>query len=312
MSHLLRLSLITLVGITLFAGGCKKDDSSQPSENEAKSQVAQQADDESRVSAELDAVAADATILLEADPATSGDNSVLDNLICDASVVANTGTNPMTLTITYNGGNCSTARVRSGTVILSMAQGTKWKDAGAVVNVEFRDLKITRKADQKSITINGTKIYTNVSGGLMFQLAGLNNIIHKITSSGLSIQFDNGAARQWQVARQYTFTYSNGIVISITGLHSEGGGDGIAEWGTNRFGNTFTTSIGSAIVIKQDCNFRVTGGTVTHKTPAYSATATFGLNSTGIVTTCPGSGKYYYKLEWSGANGGSLNALIPY
>jgi hypothetical protein len=311
MKHLFHLSFIVFLGIAVTFTACKKDNDA-PSENETNSQIALQADDEARVSSELDAVVADATILLEADPATSGDNLVLEDLICDASVVANTGTDPMTVTITYNGGNCSTARTRAGKVILSLAQGSRWKDAGASVKVEFQDFKITRKSDQKSITINGMKVYTNVSGGLMFQLATLNNITHKVTSDGLSIKFDDGASREWKVARQYVFTYNNGIVISISGLHTEGNLAGIVEWGTNRFGNTFTTSISSPLVIKQDCNFRVTAGTVTHATAAYSATATFGLNATGAVTVCPGTGKYYYKLEWNGANGRSINALIPY
>lgn len=311
MNLLSRFSLTMLLGITLIFTACQKD-SDPPSENETDSQIVLQADDDSRVSSELDAIAADATILLEADPATSGDNSVLDELICDASVELNAGTNPMTLTITYNGSNCSAVRTRTGKVILSMVQGVKWKDAGASINVEFQDLKITRKSDQKSITINGTKTYTNVSGGLMIHLATAGSITHKITSDGLSIKFDNGAVREWKVARQYVFTYSGGIVISISGLHSENNLDGIAEWGTNRFGNAFTSSISSAIVIKQDCNFRITGGVLTHTTPAYSATATFGLNANGAASSCPGDGKYYYKLEATGTNGGTLNALIPY
>lgn len=311
MNHLSRVSLVMLTGITLMFTACQKDNDPS-SENETDSQITLQADDESRVSSELDAVTTDAALLLEADPATSGDNSVLDELICDASVALNTGTNPMTLTITYNGGYCSATRSRTGKVILSIAQGVKWKEAGAAVNVEFQDLKITRKSDQKSITINGTKTYANVSGGLLAHLATAGSITHKITSSGLSIKFDNGTAREWQVARQYLFTYSNGIVISISGLHSEGNVDGIVDWGTNRFGNPFTTSISSALVIKQDCNFRITGGVVTHTTPAYNATATFGLNANGAAASCPGDGKYYYKLQATGTNGGTLNALIPY
>ncbi|HRF19588.1 MAG TPA: hypothetical protein PK977_15540, partial [Chitinophagaceae bacterium] len=71
----------------------------------------------------------------------------------------------------------------------------------------------------------------------------LNTITHTITSSNMSVTFDDNTQRTWQVARQRVFTYNNGVVITVTGMHAANGITGIAEWGTNRFGNFFTTSI---------------------------------------------------------------------
>lgn len=311
MKRLLYFPALAALCAAIIFSSCQKDDD-KGSETDNQTMAASQADDESRVSSELDAIAADATVVVESNPATSGDYSVLDEMICDASITVNTDTDPMSVTIDYNGANCSVSRKRSGKVILTMAKGSQWKNEGTSVTIKFQDLKITRNSDQKSITINGSKTYTNVSGGLLSKLATTGTIIHKITSSGLSIKFDNGAAREWQVARQYTFTYNNGVVINISGLHTEGDLGGIVEWGTNRFGNAFTTSISSPLVARQDCNFRVGAGMLTHTTPAFSATATFGLNASGEVTGCPGTGKYYYKLTAVGANGNSLNTLVAY
>src|SRR5205085_9590952 len=107
------------------------------------------------------------------------------------------------------------------------------------------------------------------------------------------------------------FTYDNGAVLTITGTHTEGDETGIAEWGTNRAGVAFKTTIVTPVVVKQSCNFRVTGGSVKHSTEAFSAVATFGLNAGGEIVGCPGTGSYYYKLVWTGKNGNSLNVILP-
>jgi hypothetical protein len=218
----------------------------------------------------------------------------------------------MTITITYDGTNCLGNRTRTGTVVISMAQGTKWKDAGAAVTVTFQDLKIKRLIDNKSITINGTQTYTNVSGGLMINLPTLGSITHRVTSPGLTVTFDNGAQRNWQVAKQRVFSYNNGAVLTTTGFHSDGNNSNIAEWGTNRFGATFSSAITSPLIFRQDCNFRLTSGAVAHSTPAFNVSVTFGLNASGQPTSCPGSGSYYYKAVWNGLRGDTLTVIAPY
>jgi hypothetical protein len=105
---------------------------------------------------------------------------------------------------------------------VSMAQGVQWKNAGAAVTITFQNVKITRLRDNKSVTINGAQTYTNVSGGLLANLPILNSITHRIHSSNLSLSFNDGTQRNWQVDKQRVFTYNNGAVITTTGLHTEG------------------------------------------------------------------------------------------
>jgi hypothetical protein len=192
-----------------------------------------------------------------------------------------------------------------------MPANTQWKNAGAAVTVTFQNLKITRTSDNKSITINGSQTYTNVSGGLLINLASLNNITHSITSNGLTVTFDNGSQRSWQVAKQRVFTYNAGVVITTTGTHTDGNTTGIAEWGTNRFGGAFATSVMEPLVVRQDCSFRLTSGKVKHTTGGATAVATFGLNANGEPTTCP-VGAYYCKVVWTGPNNNSLSVIFPY
>jgi hypothetical protein len=298
------LAFVLLLGVT----SCKKDDA--PANNDAEATT--HSDDQSRFESESDNIANEINVQIESMAAFSGRQQDIQSFICGASIVVDANSNPRTITITFNDSTCVPGRRRTGVIVLSMAQGVYWKDAGAQINVSFQNLKITRMVDNKSITFNGTKTYTNVSGGLLVNLASLPSITHTITSNGLTLSFDNGTQRTWMVAKQRVFTYSNGIVITGTGTHTQGNITNIAEWGTNRFGRTFTTSTETPLVVKQDCNFRLTSGKIKHATQAFTASATFGLDATGAPTTCPGLAAYYYKLEWTGPNGGTHSVLIPY
>ncbi len=298
-----------IISFAFLFTACQKN-ASTPTDYTAESST--HADDQSRFSNETDGVANDADLTLETTASFSGRGENVQSLICDADIVVDTLSNPRTITITYNGNNCLGTRTRTGVVIISMAQGVHWRNPGASINISFQNLKITRLSDGKSITINGTQTYTNVSGGLLINLPALGSITHTITSSGMSVTFDDGTQRTWQVARQRVFTYNNGVVITVTGLHTEGSVSGIAEWGINRFGHAFTTAITQALVLRQDCSFRIGSGTVVHNTALFNASVTFGLDANGNATSCPGTGNYYMRIVWTGAGGNTHTALIPY
>ena len=305
---ILYLSAITL-SLAFFVSSCKKDSAAT---TDSATQVTTQADDQSRVSTETDAVTNDVNASLEVSPSISGRDMGFQGLICDATIVADTISNTRTITITYNGANCSGNRVRTGVVVISMGAGVHWKDAAAVVTISYQNLKITRVSDNKSITINGTHTLTNVSGGLLINLPVLKTITHTISSSNMSVTFDDGSQRTWSVARQRTFTYSNGVVITITGTHTDGNNTGIEEWGITRFGKSFTNSITSPLVVSQGCSFRITSGATQHVTSLATVAVTFGLDASGNATSCPGAGSYYYKAVWTGANGKVVTVIAPY
>ncbi len=305
--HLLFLSLFTFSLLLTFTA-CKKDSIS----NDNNAEVSTHSDDQSRFSSEVDAVANDADFALESSVAFSGRGQGIQGIICDASIALNTANDPRTITITYNGTNCFGNRTRTGVVILSMAQGVQWKNAGAALTVTFQNLKITRVSDNKSIIINGTQTYTNTSGGLLINLATLGTITHSITSSSLSVTFDDATQRTWQVAKQRMFTYNSGVVITTAGTHTDGSNTHIAEWGANRFGKTFFSLTPEPLIVRQDCNVRLTSGQVKHVTGGVTATVTFGLDANGNPTPCPGTGHYYLKIVWTGASGNAHTIIYPY
>jgi outer membrane murein-binding lipoprotein Lpp len=325
-----RFAIIAAITGTILTG-CKKDNNNTASQTDTDLNT--QSDDQARVSNETDAVSDDVNASLSASGTIAGssitpgvrygvttDGGGPDTLkqasICDAVVVADTVSNPHTLTITYNGTNCSGNRTRTGVVVISIPAGQQWKNQGATVSVSIQNLKITRISDKKSITFNGTHLYTNVSGGSLTQLylGTVSSITHTVSSSNMSITFDNGMQRTWSIARQRVFTFSNSVAkVTETGFHTDGTTQAISEWGTNRFGNTFTTVISQPLVISSGCNFQLISGQAQLTNAAGMTTITFGLDATGAATGCPVVGAYYYfKLVWAGNGGKVYTFILPY
>ncbi len=300
--------IITVLALGFAFTSCQKEKTTTV---DYTSESTIQSEDQSRFSSENDAAVNDVDLAMETTSGFfRGDN--LQSLICDATIVVDSNSNPRTITITYNGANCLGNRTRTGVVVISMAQNIRWRDAGAAINVTFQSFKVTRLSDNKSITLNGMQTYTNVSGGLLINLVGLGTITRTITSSNMSLTFDNGLQRNWQVARRRVFTYSNGVVITETGTQTVGGLTNVAEWGTNRFGNAFTTTIAQPIVLKQDCSFRVGAGLVVHTTSNFTSSVSFGLDASGNPTGCPGTNPYYMRVTWAGVAGVTHSVLLPY
>ena len=304
------MRLLSGLALTLFTTfiACKKDSSEQ--QQDQSTELMAHAEDQTRVSSEMDAVDLDLDYALEANSSFSG--RIEGDSICAATVAYDTLNSARKITITYNGADCGGFKIRTGSIVISMASGVHWKDVGAQINVAYQNFKVTRKSDNNSITINGTHTLTNVAGGLLRELLqGRPSITHAINSDGMSITFNDGTQRAWQVARKRVYSMANGGTIAISGTHTDGSQTNIAEWGTDRFGRSFTTAITQPLVISANCQFRLVSGEVTHTRQAATATATFGLDKNGEPTSCP-AGSYYFKLVWTGAGGNTQTFIGPY
>ena len=304
------LLAFTIMLLTLFTA-CKKDDAPQQ-EDSAASETRIHTEDQNQVSATMDAVSLDLNVALESN-ATFGGRIMGGDTICGATIRFDTTLNSKKITITYNGNDCQGVVSRSGLVTVTIPSGVRWKDAGAALTVTYDNFKVIRLRDDKSVTLSGTYLLTNVSGGLLLQLPDLNTVTHSVTGNNLTIQFNDSTLRSWNVARQSVYSYNNGLpFVSISGIHTDGAQTGIAEWGKNRFGNSFMTVITQPMVISSACNFRLISGQVQHKSVAGTATVTFGLDKNGAATSCPGSASYFYQLVWDGVAGGSKTFMVPY
>ena len=309
--NLFSLSVFTLL-LTIALVSCQKDKSDDNTDDtNYDTEASVQSQDQSNFSSQIDAVTADANIILQSSGSYAGRPEEVIAGVCNATYAMDSSNNPRTITITYNGANCIGTHSRTGTVVISMPSGTRWKNAGATLTFTYTNLVITRLSDHKSITINGSHTLTNVSGGLFIHFPVVSSLTHKVESNGITVKFDDNTVRTWKIARQQTYTYNNGIVLTVTGTHTEGNITNVAEWGTNRFGRTFTTAITQPLVFRQDCSFRLVSGEVTHTVPVFTAVGTFGLNAAGAPTSCPGAGSYYCKLIWTGPNN-THTIIFPY
>lgn len=306
------LHLLAFLAIVTSFTACQKENNNPtPTKDESETELSAQSDDQARVSSETDEVADEINTAIEASPSLQGRGA---GTLCNATVTFDTLSNPRTLTITYNGLNCLGNRSRTGTVTVSMPAGVKWKDSGAAITVTISNLKITRVSDGKYITINGTQTITNASGGRLIDLPTRGTIIHTLTSNNMSIKFDTSIhQRAWNIAKKRTFTYTGGKVnISTSGMHTIGSNNKVVEWGQNRFGSAFVTSIETPLLLKQACNFRLTEGQVKHELIGRNLTVTFGLDAAGNPTGCPGANPYYMKIVWTGPGGISHTLIRPY
>ncbi|GGA85890.1 hypothetical protein [Puia dinghuensis] len=322
------LLVATSLSLLLFA--CSKNNSNSSS-TPSNSDLQTQSTDQTEITAETDAAFNDVNTAMTSQATVSGasegsslrygvtvdggNQDTVKSYICDAVVTIDTVDNPRTITINYNGANCSLTRTRTGKVVISFAKGVTWRTQGAVVTVTFDSLKITRLSNGKTLTLNGTHTYTNVTGGSLASLSASNAgpIIHTVTSNNMSITFDNGAQRSWNIARQRSFTYSSGLVMTETGMQTQNGVSGISEWGTNRFGNAFTMQIVNGLVISQSCFFQLTTGQVALTNVAGTTDITFGLDANGNSTGCPVSpATYYFKLVWTGNGGKTYTTIQAY
>ncbi len=312
MQNSMRLLAFLSFSLLITVSSCKKDDVPPTNEPDpATDHLAIHTQDQARVSEDMDAITNEINVAVEGNTFFSGKQQQT-NVICGATTTVDTSGATKSITITYNGNNCANTHHRQGTVVLSMPSNVQWKQAGAVITVSYNNLTIKKLSNNKSITISGSHQFTNVSGGLMYQLPTMNEIIHTISSNNMVISFNDSTQRTWNVARKRTYTYNNGIKASITGTHTINNMNGVAEWGTDRFGHPFVSAITQPLVIKQDCNFRLTGGEIKHKRLNTEAVVTFGLNANGQPTGCPGAAPYYYKLVWTGPNNNTHTVIHPY
>ncbi len=330
----IRIAIVAVAFTGLFFA-CSKSSSNNSGTSADNSNLSTSADDQTMVTNESDNVSNDAVTALSSTYGVNGSavhsslqsggvavsgvkmgNVVTitnDSLICDATVVIDTVDNPKTATITYNGTNCWGNRTRTGTVVVSIPNGTYFENQGAVATISIQNLVITRQIDGKSITLNGTKTITNVSGGSLISLITAGGSITHTVSDSLSVLFSDSATRVWQVAKQRVFTYNNGYIITTTGNATQGGYENVAEWGVNRFGISFISVISTPKVIQQSCNFRLTSGSnIIYRSDSLTSTITYGLDASGNPTTCPGTGNYYLEVIWTGPLGRTYPIILPY
>lgn len=305
-SYLILAAVTLLTGMTLMSS-CKKDEADGDAETTTLNK--EQSSDGEDVSASADMVDDEIDNVMSLTSLKSYDAYSLPcNVTVDSTLKAQ-----KKFTINFNGDNCNATRTRSGKVEVTLTNGTKWTDQGAVLTVKYTDVKITHKKSGRYVIMNGTKTHTNVTGGLVKNLGSVGTpatIIRKIESSDMKITYTNGTSRSWNIARQRSFTKTNGnLVITVTGFGEANGKSNLVEWGTNRRAADFYTQIESPVVMSQDCDYKPSSGVKVHYVGLRTVTVTLGTDVNGVPVTegCA----THYKISWN-AVGGVKTVILPY
>jgi hypothetical protein len=298
-SNLFRLTFLALAIAGLSLTGCKKDKNSD--QTDASASLQQLSKDEQNVEAAGDETMNDVNTVL-----SNGNLKSTSQLPCNATIDSTAVVNDtITIYITYDGLNCNGTRFRTGKVEIKKHVGMHWYQQGASVMVKHINFTITKVVNGKSVTLNGVKVHTNVSGGVVWQLGnGYNAIVHR-TEGAMSVTFDDGTTKTWNVARQKTFTGTppGNIVLTTDGFGSADGYSNLVVWGVNRQGENFYTQILTPVVHRQVCGWDPCSGVKKHAIPgdSKSATLTFGFDSNNQPITgddCPAK----YKVDWQKNN----------
>lgn len=251
----------------------------------------------------------------ELDAAFNDVDSILENKanVCGGTLALNTADTPNTMTLTYSGNTCDALRSRTGSIIISFVPGTDFATAADSVHVNLNNLVVTRLADKKTLGLNGSFAYRNISGGKLTTLGTGGTVVHTLWGSGITVTYDDGTITNWRFTRRRTYTNNPGIVVATVGTDSAGTVGNVADWGANRRGNSVLLVPTSPLLISQSCGWRLTGGQETLANPSGSSTLSFGLDTTGKAASCPLAGNpFYYQLIWTGTGENPFTALLPY
>jgi hypothetical protein len=299
------LAILIAVFTLAITSGCKKDKLDKSGNSSSMEQMAKDAND---VQSNTDEAMNDANAVL-----SLGIQKSTLMLPCNATIDSSTVINDtISYYITYNGLNCNGTRLRTGQVVIRKKANTHWSDAGATVMVAFNNLTITRVSTNKSLTLNGSRTFTNVSGGVLLNLgSSMTSIVHMV-SGNLTATFDNGSTRQWNISRQRTYTGTPGqLVLTVDGLGNSGVYSNLVVWGVNRIGEDFFTQITQSVVYREVCGWEPVSGIMVHQVPGLNkmATLTFGYDNNNQPisgSTCPTK----YKLDWQ--NNGNSGTVYLY
>lgn len=291
------LMLIAVLGLTL--SGCKKDKTEDPVAD--SSSLQQLSNDETNLDAVTDETLNDVEAILS-QPGLKSTEALPCNATIDSTAVIN---DTITIYITYNGLNCSGTRYRTGQVEIRRPYGVPWFVQGTTVRIKHINFTITRVSTGKSITLNSVKFLKNVSGGGVWQLGNqAQAIVHRVWGH-VNITFDDNTTKEWNVARQKTYTgvFPQNIVLTNIGFGTQGDMTNLVVWGVNRQGEQFYTQILEPVVIRQVCGWDPVLGIKKHSIPGdnKSATLTFGYNSNN-QPVAPGQCPTKYKLDWEKNN----------
>ena len=230
-------------------------------------------------------------------------------------------TNKDTIRILFHGDNASGAFKRAGRIYVYLQDHTKrWYDKDAKWTIAFGNsfsnvttgvgVLVTRVSDGKLVRITGSEVITNLTNG---NIASSDSVAHQIDGQ-VNLLFDTEIIyRTWTVTRKRTIVKDNSnYKITFTGFGTNNGYSNVSEYGTNRFGGLFTTTIDKPLVFRYcTSRYKSTEGLLTHHRMGRDYTVTYGVNAQGTAVTSPCDATAI-KVDYYNGYGTLIDKIISY
>lgn len=309
------VKLIALAVVLMFGlDACRRRDDQTPTAAEVTEELRQinSSTDESTVSGEVDDLtnAAEAFLAennnrLMRTPAGDQDMTVANfgNWRCGGITADSVIGTRNQYTLIFNNNVCN-GRTRNGRIHIRLTSGTRWTDAGAVLQIEFDNMTISRPVNgtTRNIVVNGAHTITNVSGGRVIEATATRTIVHKVRGR-MAVNLDNGGSRNWNIYRRLTYTSGNaGLIVSLAGDTTIGQLSNLAILGTDRYDYSFNTRILQPVVSNAQCGFwKPVSGERLFTIDQRQILVKFGLNSAGTPVAA-GTCATHYSIEPGATN----------
>lgn len=323
MIYLFKRSVFLFFAVTLLLTSCKKDD--------IKKQHVAKTNDTNEDNGTDDNVSIFAISIFSKPPTTTSNTTGTGQQVpCGADAIEEIAVDtlpdvvgPLSNTrirLTFNGlvecFESDATILKQGAIILQMTKGSNWKDAGAQITITYANYKETRKSSgnpEEVITYAGTKVITNVSGGISEGIAIGDSVVHTIRTHNMTLTYPDKTKRienasERVVAKKHSATE---VEFSVTGDGAYNGMANIAIWGTQRDGSAF---YGSFITPKvyNTCSGAgkfISGRALFHK-GEFVVEDTYGVDNMGTpVNNC---GAYGYLDVLTKTDGSQIRKVYPY
>ncbi len=312
----MKKQIILMVSITILSTGfyaCKKED-----QQTLDAKTKQFNDDSNNFKAESDQADNDVNNTINEIPAFGRGAVVVSSPLCGVTIDSSQLAQKI-LFFNFDGITpCfSPSRTRSGQIKVQLTTGTNWHMAGAVLTLTYNNFKITRLSDNNSILFNGTKTLTNVNGhNWLTFLAGTSTFKYRSRVYNVNVTYNDGSTAVWNqtciTEWLYTPTGNHAPYLTFTsnGDSTVNSYSNSSMWGTNRYGEAFTTYYTTPIVSNTYCGlWRPNSGELIHHVNTSDFALTLGVDQSGNPTTLDCA--YGFKVSWT-SNGNSNSVVLSY
>lgn len=289
--------------------------------------------DELEVNTEFDQAVNDAITASSISSTTSGDtaaSSTTGNILLTTISGAVIDTNQINMgivKITYYGKNAENTKGRTGEVKIKHAVSNgkiiPWKTQGANATITFTTYEVIfLDTVKKSIWLDGNCSVTNISGGLLKNIANPllvpgDSLVDKVRAELFFTRNDNITVIKkwtWHFNQLRVFNL-NGTTVTATikGDTAINNNNNVVTWGTTRFDQNFYTSITTPILQN------ISGSTFLYDPLkgrkvilgiTEPITITYGVDQQGSPATT--GNPYGYIITWTNSGGQAKQAVVSY